>query len=77
MGTWGYFTEGKAPEGVKLTAYLNLVPRLRTAELYIYSPIGLHGVLLSIGKTLPLHTGRTQSEGAREERAGQNTSIWT
>jgi hypothetical protein len=32
--------------GVKLTTHLHLVPRSRMVELYLHSPICLHGVVL-------------------------------
>jgi hypothetical protein len=70
MGTWGSFPEGVGEGGVELTTYLHLVRRLTMAQLYICSPTRLHGVFLSTGKTLPLHAGRTQRDGAGEERTG-------
>jgi hypothetical protein len=33
--------------GVKLTTHLHLVLRVRTLELYLHSPIRLHGVVLN------------------------------
>jgi hypothetical protein len=33
--------------GTKLTTHLHLVPKLRNMELYLHSPIGLHGVVLN------------------------------
>jgi hypothetical protein len=38
---------GEAARRVKLITHLHLMPRLRTVELYIHSPIRLHGVLLN------------------------------
>jgi hypothetical protein len=46
MGTWDSFLEGKGEGGVELTTYLHLARKLSMAELYIYSPIRLQGVLL-------------------------------
>jgi hypothetical protein len=56
MGTGNDFPVGKAVRGVKLTTHLHLVPRSRMVELYLYSLICLHGVVLnwlSKGTTLP------------------------
>jgi hypothetical protein len=33
-------------QGLNLTAYLHLVPKLRMVDLYLNSPIRLHGVVL-------------------------------
>jgi hypothetical protein len=33
--------------GVKLTTYLHLVPGSRMMELYLHSPIYLHGIMLN------------------------------
>jgi hypothetical protein len=33
--------------GVKLTTHLQLVPRSRMMELYVYSPTRLHAVMLN------------------------------
>jgi hypothetical protein len=33
--------------GMKLTTHLHLVPRSRMVELYLHSPICLHGVVLN------------------------------
>jgi hypothetical protein len=33
--------------GIKLTTYLHLVPRSRKVELYLHSPICLHGIVLN------------------------------
>jgi hypothetical protein len=37
----------KSCGGVNLTTHLHPVPRLRIMELYFYSPIYLHGVMLN------------------------------
>jgi hypothetical protein len=34
-------------QGMKLTTHLQLVPRSRIRDLYIYSPMGLHGVVFN------------------------------
>jgi hypothetical protein len=39
---WGY-----SAWGVKLTTHLHLVPRSRMVELYLHSPIRLHGVVIN------------------------------
>jgi hypothetical protein len=46
MGTGGSFPRNKAT-GVELTTHLHLVPRSRIVELYLHSPIHLHGVMLN------------------------------
>jgi hypothetical protein len=38
---------GTFAEGVKLTAHLHLMLRLRMVELYLHSPIRLHDLALS------------------------------
>jgi hypothetical protein len=45
-GYQGLFIPGYNGRVVMLTTHLHLVPRLRTVELYLHSPIGLHGVVL-------------------------------
>jgi hypothetical protein len=45
-------TRGSLPvvshgKGVKLTIHLHLVPRLSMAELYLHSPLCVHGVVLN------------------------------
>jgi hypothetical protein len=47
LGAEGSFPEGKSAKGVKLTTRHHLVPRLRVVELYIHSPILLHGLVLN------------------------------
>jgi hypothetical protein len=42
----GLFPRDKSTS-VELTIHLNLVPRLRIVELYLRSPIRLHGVVLN------------------------------
>jgi hypothetical protein len=44
MGTGGSFPGSKAAGGVKLTTHLHLVPMV---ELYLQSPIRLHGVVFN------------------------------
>jgi hypothetical protein len=46
LGTRGCFPKGKTT-GVELTTHLHLVVRLRMIELYLHSPIHLHGVMLN------------------------------
>jgi hypothetical protein len=41
----GSFSGGKDGRGVKLTIHLGLVPRSRMMELYLHSPICLHGMV--------------------------------
>jgi hypothetical protein len=51
-----YNSPGYSSSGVKLTTHLHLVPRSRMVELYMHSPIRLHGAVLnqwSTGTTLP------------------------
>jgi hypothetical protein len=48
MDTGGYLPGGKSGRGMKLTADLNVVPRLRK-ELYLHFPISLNGVVLNYG----------------------------
>jgi len=40
-----FFLWWKNSQGVKMTTYLHLVPRLRTHGAYIHSPIHLHCVV--------------------------------
>jgi hypothetical protein len=53
-GRWGppnqycrLFPWRKSDRDVKLTTHLHLVPRSRTLELHLYSPIRLHAILLN------------------------------
>jgi hypothetical protein len=39
--------QGLFSQGVKLTTYLNQVPRSQMVELYLHSPISLHGMVLN------------------------------
>jgi hypothetical protein len=41
----GCFPEVKVPEGVKLTTHLQLVPMSKMVEVYLHSPIRLHGIV--------------------------------
>jgi hypothetical protein len=43
----GLFPQGKSGRGMKLTTYLYPMPGPRMVELYIHSPICLHGTLLN------------------------------
>jgi hypothetical protein len=43
----GLFPWGESDRGLKLTAHLHLVPRSKCVELYLHSPIRLHGLVLS------------------------------
>jgi hypothetical protein len=55
-GQWVLFSRGQSGMDMKLTTHLHLVPTLRTVELYLHSPIHLHGMklyFLTTGKTLP------------------------
>jgi hypothetical protein len=56
MGTGDSFPGVKAPGGMKLTSHLNLVPRSRTVELCLHSPIDVFMTwcIISAGKALPL-----------------------
>jgi hypothetical protein len=40
-------SQGVKRPGMKLTTHLRLMPRSRMAELYLHSPICLHGILLN------------------------------
>jgi hypothetical protein len=56
MGTGGSFPGGRSVRCMEATIHLHLMPRLRTVELHLHSPISLHGVVLnslSIGTILP------------------------
>jgi hypothetical protein len=46
MGTGGLFPWGQSDRGLQLTAHLDLVPRSRMAELYLYS-FCLHDIMLN------------------------------
>jgi hypothetical protein len=46
-GYRGLFPRRENGRGVRLTIHLQLVPRSRKCELYIHSPIRLHGVVLN------------------------------
>jgi hypothetical protein len=41
------FSLGYSYRGVKFTTHLYLVPRSRQVELYLHSPICLHGIMLT------------------------------
>jgi hypothetical protein len=43
----GALSRGLSGRDVKLTTHLQLVPRSRNVDLYIHSPICLHGVMLN------------------------------
>jgi hypothetical protein len=47
VGSGCSIPSGKIVRGVKLTTLLRLVPRSRMVELYLHSPIRLHGVVLN------------------------------
>jgi hypothetical protein len=36
----------KVARGVKLTTHFHLVPSSRMVELYLYSPVSFHGIVL-------------------------------
>jgi hypothetical protein len=58
-GYLGIFFPGAKQLGVKLTTHFHLVPRSRMMELYLRSPIFLHGIVLnslSTGTTSPFFT---------------------
>jgi hypothetical protein len=40
-------TQGYSGRGVKLTTHLHLVPRSRMMQLYLYSPVRLHDMVLN------------------------------
>jgi hypothetical protein len=46
-GYWGFFPEGEISRGMKLTTHLSLSQRARIVELYLHSPIRLHGIVLN------------------------------
>jgi hypothetical protein len=46
MGTGGSFPGCKAAVDVKMTIQVHLVPRSIMVELYLHSPVGLHGVVV-------------------------------
>jgi hypothetical protein len=46
-GYRGLFLRGQSSRGLNLTTHLHLVPRSRMVELYLRSPIRLHGVVLN------------------------------
>jgi hypothetical protein len=46
-GYRGLYPRGYSGRGMKLTTDLHLVPRSRMVELYLYSPICLHGIVLN------------------------------
>jgi hypothetical protein len=46
-GAEGNIPWGKATGRVKLTTHLYLVPKSRKVELYLHSPICLHGIALN------------------------------
>jgi hypothetical protein len=43
---WGLISQGWHSKAMKLTTHLHLVLRLRILELYLHSPICLHGMVL-------------------------------
>jgi hypothetical protein len=47
MDTGGLFSRGKNGWGVKLTTHVHMVLKSRMMELYLHSPISLHGVVLN------------------------------
>jgi hypothetical protein len=47
MGRMGLFPRRKSDRDVKLTAHLYPVPRSRMADVYLHSPLRLHGVELN------------------------------
>jgi hypothetical protein len=65
------WVHGKISTGVKLTTNLQLVPRSRIVELYLHTPIRVHGIMLNLlrtGTTL-LYTGvKLDPWDRREER---------
>jgi hypothetical protein len=54
MGSRCSFPGGKSGRGMKLTTHFHPLPRSRKVDLYIHSPICLHGVVLNL-----LSTGTT------------------
>jgi hypothetical protein len=44
---WDFFPRGLNGRGLKLTTHLQLMPRSKKVDLYIYSPIRLHGLVLN------------------------------
>jgi hypothetical protein len=46
MGIGGDFPRGYSGQDPKLTTHFHLVPRSRMVELYLHSPICLHGIVL-------------------------------
>jgi hypothetical protein len=61
----GALSPGVKRQGMKLTTHLHLVPRSRKMELYLHSPICLHGIMLKkSGKetTLTLHGMDSESK---------------
>jgi hypothetical protein len=47
VGTVGCFPGGYTTRNMKLTIHLHLLPWSRMVELYLHSPIRLHGVMLN------------------------------
>jgi hypothetical protein len=47
MDNEGSFFGGESGLGVKLTSYLQLVPRPENMDLFVHFPIRLHGVVLT------------------------------
>jgi hypothetical protein len=47
MGTGVFFTRRYSGRSVKLTNYIEQVPRYRKVDLYFNSPIRIHGVMLN------------------------------
>jgi hypothetical protein len=52
------FVSGKSDRAVKLTTFLHRVPSSKKVELYLLSPINLHGVVLIL-----LSTGTIKEPG--------------
>jgi hypothetical protein len=52
-----FFPRGKSSRGMKLTTHLHLVPRSKMVELYISSPVRVHGMGLEDREGLPLTQG--------------------
>jgi hypothetical protein len=47
MGTRGLFFWNYSNRGAKLTTQLHIVLKIRMVELYLHSPISLHGMVLN------------------------------
>jgi hypothetical protein len=46
-GHRGLFPKRKSGQGLKLSNHFHLVPRPKLVEIYLYSPIRLHGAVLN------------------------------